>query len=219
MKEEKFFIPRDFREIYEDSPGFSGLARGFFKSAVELLNNVEKEQNKYSCHVLSSIVLFTTSIEGYFNEILNLSLYKAKDDEKMTKRIEALKVGYESDIRLNFSEKIKQIFKAYDKQQKGIDTNGNTFQDLIALIALRNKIAHYNPNWNSFQKYPKDLELFHNRCKIKLERAGWTTNYSNIEVGLWAKQTVKKTIEEFSRISGAENPFSTEDSNKYTCWD
>jgi hypothetical protein len=208
MKKKQFFIPKGLKSFQDDVTGFSVLSHGFYNSAKGLLKIVEEEQLRYSNHVLSSVILFTTAIECYFNEVLTLSMYRINDEETLI-YLEGLKLGYDSNTKLSFLQKIKEIFKLYDKDNKGIDPNGNIYQDLNALINLRNQIVHYNPNFEWIHKYPQELEILQNRIKIKLENAGWTTNYSNIEIGYWAKQTVKNTFIEFSKISGGDNPFTT----------
>lgn len=47
---------------------------------------------------------------------------------------------------MSFHEKIRNVFLAYDKEHKGIDTNGDTYRDLVALGKLRNRIAYYIPD-------------------------------------------------------------------------
>ena len=216
MTKNDYFIPKEFLNFKEMS-SFSTLSPGFYRSAIALLNNAKNQGSKYSNDVLSAVILFTTTIESYFNEILTLSLFKVKTEESK-EFIEKLKLGLVSNSRLSFKQKIAAIFKAYDPNSKGIDTNGDTFQDLVALINLRNRIVHYNPNWYSIYKYPKELEILQSRCRIILENTGWTTNYSCIEVGEWADQTIRNIIIEFSRISGAENPFDQKNEVIYKIW-
>ena len=210
------FIPKDFKS-QPKTPGFYGISHGLYRSAIELIKTAEKDQRTHSHHILASITLFTATIESYFNEILTLNLLAKKYHSK--NYLEALRLGNYSDNKMSFNEKIKAIFIAYDKKQKGIDTNGYIYQDLIALINLRNNIVHYNPDWENIYHYPKDLEHILNRTKIKLENAGWTTNFSNIQIGHWAKMTVKNILVEFSNITGAHNPFTDDESFKSTRWE
>ena len=211
MKKQSF-IPKDLRE-HPIQPGFSGISHSIYKSANELLKIAQKEQRIYSFHTHSSVVLFTATLESYFNETLTLNLLAKKYHSRDI--LEALRQGK----NMYFHEKIKQVFIIYDKEQKGIDTDGCIYRDLVALGSLRNKIVHYNPDWENIYQYPKDLEHILIRTQLSLENAGWITNFSNIKIGQWAKMTVKNTIIEFSKITGAHNPFTDDESFKSIRWE
>lgn len=211
MKKQSF-IPKNLRK-HPVQPGFSGISHNIYKSAYELLKIAQQGQRPYSFHILSSVVLFTATLESYFNETLTLNLLAKKYHSREV--LEALRQGN----NMSFHEKIKQVFIIYDKEQKGIDTDGCIYHDLVALGNLRNRIVHYNPDWENIYQYPKDLEHIIIRTQINLENAGWITNFSNIKIGHWAKMTVKNTLIEFSKITGAYNPFTDDERFKSTRWE
>jgi hypothetical protein len=206
------FIPKPLRKK-PVQPGFSNISQNIYKSANILLKIAQQENRTYSFHVHSSVILFTTTLECYFNETLTLNLLAKKYHSKEV--LESLRQGN----NMSFHEKIRNVFLIYDKTQKGIDTDGDIYRDLVALGSLRNKIVHYNPEWENMYEYPKDLEHILSRTQLELENAGWITNFSNLIVGQWAKTTVKNTLIEFSRITGAFNPFTEEDSFKALKWE
>lgn len=206
------FIPKDLK-MHPVRPGFSGISHNFYRSAYELLKIVQREERTYSFHILSSVVLFTATLESYFNETLTLNLLAKKYISR--EALEALRQGN----KMSFHEKIRQVFLIYDKNQIGIDTDGYIYRDLVSLGCLRNRIVHYNPDRENIYQYPKDLEDILIRTQISLENTGWITNFSNINIGYWAKMTVKNTLIEFSKITGAHNPFTDNESFKSTRWE
>jgi hypothetical protein len=132
------YIPKVLRKHSVQS-GFTGISQNIFKSANRLLTIAQQENRIYSFHVHSSVVLFTTTLECYFNETLTLNLLANKYHSREV--MESLRQGN----NLSFHEKIRQVFLIYDKNQKGINTDGDIYRDLVALGNLRNKIVHYNP--------------------------------------------------------------------------
>lgn len=206
------FIPRELRK-QPSQEGFIGISHSFYRSAYALLKIAQQRKSPFSIHTLSSIVLFTATLESYFNETLTLNLLAKKYLSR------EILVSLRKGNGLSFHEKIRRVFEIYDKDKKGIETDGILYRDLVALGNLRNKIIHYNPDWDNIYRYPKNLEHILNRTHLNLENAGWITNFSNIKVGEWAKATVKNTLTEFSKISGAHNPFTDEESFKSTRWE
>lgn len=203
------FIPKELRE-QPISSGFTGISHTIYKSAFELLRMAENNKTYY---ILPSIILFVATIESYFNEILTLNLlmkqYQSQD------YLLALRAGG----NISFNKKICMIFKSYDKKQKGIDTNSIIYRDFVALVNLRNNIVHYNPDWENIYHFPKHFQHIIKRTNIKLLNCGWTSNFSNIEIGKWAMLTVKNLIVEFSNITGAHNPFTDDERFKSTKWE
>jgi len=207
-----FFIPKEFKG-YPVQQGFSGISHNIYRSANSLLDLAQQEGRTISFHVLSAVVLFTTTLESYFNETLTVNLLAEKYNDRTL--VESLRRG----SNLRFHEKIRRVFLIYDRNQAGIDTNGDTYRDIVALGNLRNRIVHYNPDWENMYKYPKELQHILKRTKIDLLRSGLITNFSNIIVGQWAKSTVKSTLTEFSLITGAHNPFTNDPNFKSTRWE
>jgi len=207
-----FFMPKEFKG-YPVQKGFSGISHNIYRSANSLLSLAQQEGRTISFHVLSAVVLFTATLESYFNETLTVNLLVEKYDDRTL--LESLRRG----SNLRFHEKIRRVFLIYDPKHEGIDTNGHKYLEIVALGNLRNRIVHYNPDWENMYKYPKELQHILKRTKIDLLRTGWITNFSNIIVGQWAKNTVKSTLTEFSLITGAHNPFTIDPNFKSTRWE
>ena len=136
--------------------GMSSLSNVFFKQGNELLKLAEADIGKKkdavfpdkSDYVFPAVIMYCSSLEAYFNENLGFSYWLAETEGKyqnldLLPTIKAL-------MRMNkpfetFKKKIKGTYKAYDKKQKGIDTNSEVYQNIIALYDLRNSIIHFCP--------------------------------------------------------------------------
>lgn len=224
----KYYTPKVFDKQKLDATGFSIISKHYFQTAKHLVLEAEKETKKkdfkVSAHILSSIILFTLTLECYFNENLALS-YVLTSNEKIKYEIDLLKHSKrskESDSPnaikdLDFKGKVKAIFILYDKNSIGIDTNSSLYRDFISLVDLRNDLVHYKPSMDSLYDYPEKTRAILNKGMFKLINSDWTSNISNIAIGKWAYETVKNIIIEFSNISGGFNPFDSW--HKHLLWE
>ena len=102
-----FFIPEEFKG-YSVQQGFSGISHNIYRSANSLLDLAQQESRTISFHVFSAVVLFTTTLESYFNETLTVNLLAEKYNDRTL--VESLRRG----SNLRFHEKIRRVFLIYD---------------------------------------------------------------------------------------------------------
>lgn len=107
-----FFIPKEFKG-YPVQQGFSGISHNIYRSANSLLDLAQQEGRTISFHVLSAVVLFTATLESYFNETLTVNLLAEKYNDRTL--VESLRRG----SNLRFHEKIRRVFLIYDRNQAG----------------------------------------------------------------------------------------------------
>jgi len=219
MKRSKHFTPPHLKNI--DSSlhcGMDLLSPNFFKVGNELLTLATSEVTKKmkgssfdSCrYCFPAIIMFCTAFESYLNETIEFSRTLAiKQDtnnkESILKRIDDIKKAKE------IKDKIKLFYKGYDSEDVGIDTNGSTYQNLIALFRLRNEIIHYSPDMTAGNKWPIRTKeaFFKSNPKIK-ENTTWTTTFGAVSVAKWAHDTTIAAIRLFAKISGSQDPFGEE---------
>ena len=114
MKKQSF-IPKYLRQ-YPAHAGFYGITHSIYRSANVLLNVAQHESTTFSLYVHSSVVLFATTLESYFNQTLTTNLLAGKYGSR--EMIETLILG----TNMSIHEKIRNVFLVYDRTQKGIDT-------------------------------------------------------------------------------------------------
>jgi hypothetical protein len=132
-------------------------------------------------------------------------------------RVDALK-GQQKPYS-DFKDWVKEIFRLYDPVGAGLDPNCEEYQNLIALKELRNSVSHYNPTFIEHAEWPARLEHALHRSKLQVMNAGWVTNFCQVEIADWAHATIRAAVELFSRITRAENPFTTTDAGGMLNWE
>jgi hypothetical protein len=174
-------------------------------------NTVSPDKSDY---VFSAVIMYFSSFEAYMNENLAIGRWLAETEGKyhnpdVLPTIDALRKmdnPFES-----FKKKVKGFYKVYDKDQKGIDTNSETYQAIIALNDLRNSLIHFCPEMIEHTQWPNRIQQAFSKSKPKSEQnTTWTAIFSCIKVGNWAHDTIREAIEMFVEISGARNPFDQE---------
>lgn len=212
---DKYFIPSHLKNLGGRFVGMTSLAPRFFKIGNELLEMARKSVTKksdgsgfdHSHYCFPSIIMFCTSFEAFINETLEHSKYITQKDGKEN-CLEILSTIEKIKKKNRIKNKIKSFYKAYDKSFNGIDINGDLCQSLLALFKLRNEIIHYSPEMDEIKKWPVRLKeaFLKSNPKIK-ENTCWTSAFNSVTVGEWAHDTIKNAIREFSKISGADDPF------------
>ena len=208
----KYFIPKHMKNNKSNFRGRTGLASIYYKFGNEFKemaqDEIDKKNRKFnnSNYVIPSIIMYCSSFEAFMNETLASSriineLPKYHSDE-IDQLIDLIKS--EGD----FKKKLKNFYYSYDKVHSGIDRNSLLYSDLIALFKLRNEFVHYNPESVEITKYPIRVQEAYKQLKLNItEPIGWVSYFCNIETANWAKQTIKKGIENFCEISKSINPF------------
>ena len=126
----KTFIPNELRNVSQKIESMRELSSSYFKVACELRDKAcsERECIVPHCYVFPAVIMYVSSLEAYFNENLTLSSFRM-DDEVLKEEVDKIKAG--SGEYKTFGNRVKEIFKLYDKNNKGIDTS-----DLIFEIGL-----------------------------------------------------------------------------------
>ena len=224
----EYFTPKFLQNDNFPLRSLAPLSGTFFKQGNELSNlakiDIEKRNNKNfpekSDYVFPAVIMYCSSFEAYLNENLAFSYYLAESDGKyqnldLLPKIQTLRKmnkPYET-----FKKKIKGVYEAYDKNQKGIDTDSEAYQNIIALHELRNSIIHFCPEMVEHTKWPRKVEqaFFKSKPKSQL-RTHWTAIFSCTNVSDWAHDTIKDAVQKFVDISGTMDPF---DKNLPLYWD
>ena len=214
----KTFTPNELRNISQKLESMRELSSGYFKVACELRDKAcsERECVVPHCYVFPAVIMYVSSLEAYFIENLTLSSFRM-DDEALKEEVDKIKAG--SGDYKTFGNRVKEIFKLYDKNNKGIDTNGFEYQNLIALVELRNSVVHYNPLFIEHVKWPSKLEKVLQRSKIDVMNSGWVSNLSTCAIAKWAYETSKSLIILFCNLSGGINPFNCSDEYETFRWE
>ncbi len=156
-------------------------------------------------YVFPAVILYCTCVESYFNEQLTLSSIRIGDRDLLAK-IDHLK------YRAKPRDRYREIFRRYDPDDKGLDTNGDLYRNLLALIELRNAVTHYTPSFMGHVKWPARLQAALRGSKLSVLNASWTTNFSSIAVVDWSYVTTKDVIQRFNSMVGRSgtsfDPFS-----------
>jgi len=212
----KIFTPKELNDIPQKLINMRELSSGYFKVACELRDKAHsKEKNiRHHQYVFPAVIMYVSSIEAYLNENLWLSSALI-DNNEMKEKINNIKEGF-GEYR-TFRSRVKAIFEIYNKE--GIDTNGETYQNFIALVELRNSAAHYNPIFVEHVEWPHRLEKALQQSKIEVMNTGWVSNFSNPAVAIWAYETTKSMVQLFCSVSGAINPFNCSEEHESYKWE
>ncbi|MEO8158006.1 MAG: hypothetical protein ABI648_09435 [Betaproteobacteria bacterium] len=200
------------------------LSGNYFKTAAEFRSMAADDKSRWPGHfyVFPAVVIYTAAFEAFLQEHLAFSRFHLETSDSPTKdadleRIDALKMQQKP--YNDFKDWVKEIFRLYDPKNAGLDPNCEKYQNLIALRELRNSVIHYNPTFIEHAVWPARLEQALHRSKVQVMNAGWVTNFLRVEVADWAHATIRAAVELFSRITGAENPFTTTDADGMLNWE
>lgn len=207
-----FFTPRSFSGDRAIS-GYSIISGNYFKVANDLraMTRTGHEGRPGHYYVFPSVAMYVASFEAFIQEHLAFSRRSLTDSRKPEAALEidlldALKD--QSGRYREFKAWVKEVYRLYDRAGVGIDVNGVEYQNLLAVKELRNTVVHYNPHFIEVASWPARLEQALAQTKVKVLNAGWVTNFSRAEISDWAHDSVKASVQLFSHLSGAEDPFT-----------
>lgn len=212
------FTPKELQNVPQKMDNMRELSSGYFKVASELRDKAYSNENGVisSRYVFPTVIMYVSSLEAYFNEKLTLSSYSMKDGE-LKEKIEEIK-SRKGDYR-KFKNRIKEIFKLYDRNNIGADTNSIEYLNLIALLELRNSAVHYNPYFIEHVRWPDGLEKVLKASKIEVMNSGWVSNFSTPAVAMWAYETTRSVVQLFCGLSGDIDPFNCPDEHESFRWE
>ncbi len=200
------FIPRRLEDV-DTLPGITVLSRTYFRVANELCENLNKGDGKHPGHfyVFPAVMLYSASIEAYFQERLSIARYLTHLPEADAK-LDALRDR--TSLYRDFKPWLQEVYRFFDRGGEGFDLNSEEYRNVIALQELRNTILHYNPAFIEHVHWPVNLQEAVRRSKIEILNAGWVTNLSSPPVAKWAHDSVRTALELFAGLSGVEDVFS-----------
>lgn len=197
------------------------LSISYFRVANELRAMASADNSSWPGHfyIFPAVTMYTAAFEAFLQEHLTLSAFRLEQssDAQDTSNIEHISKLKSPDN--DFKAWVKAVYRLYDPKGVGFDTNGDEYQNLVALKELRNSIVHYNPTFIQHALWPVKLEQALHRTKLEVLNAGWATNFQQVEVADWVHATVKGAVELFCNISGGENPFTTTEADGILNWE
>lgn len=211
-------LRKELREDPQKLQNMTELSSGYFKVACELRDKAHAKEDSVAYHryVFPAVIMYVSSLEAYFNENLTLSSF-AMGDDALKRKISSIKDG--DGVYKTFRNRLKEIFKLYDKSNNGIDTNGVDYQNIIALVSLRNSVTHYNPMFIEHVEWPHKLEQVLQRSRIDVINSGWVTNFSSPPIAMWAYETTKSIVQLFCSLSGGIDPFNCDKEYESFRWE
>lgn len=205
-------IKQYYKAFDVDHPvsGFTALSETYFRIGNEL-KRMAYEENKdertlrYSKYVYGSVIVYVAALEAYFNEQMTLSICLMKDKngkELLTNCIKKLQNN-------SFGkEKMNDIFILYSKDR--LPKGSEIYKDSLALINLRHILVHYIPEFIDSNRRPHALQRVFRRAGVPTINTSWQTALGTVEVAEWSHDVAKALIQEFSRRTGADDPFTRE---------
>lgn len=216
------FIPRALAKC-DPIVTFTILSSNYYRVAWELHSSISSPRGDVppNYYAFPAIMIYTSCMEAFFQEHLAFSRYKieSEDSNDKAQRIEEIDLLRESRSPYNdFKTWLREVFRIYDRNGVGIDTNSDEYQSAIALRELRNAVAHYSPALIEHTKWPKRIEPSLQRAKPQIINSDWVANFSSLEIADWAHETIQNLIVLFCQKSGAQCPFTSTNEGGRVRW-
>jgi hypothetical protein len=167
-------------DVLNEMSGATLLSGNYFNAAEGLRQIAWKDNNSdifvHSLFTIPAIIMYVTALEVFINE------HSKKELRDMTLNKE--KIG-QFVVRNRVDVTLKKCV---------------WYQDVLALVNLRNELVHYAPIMRKLTTAPSDVAHAMKRSKITLFRqSGYITNLSNPEFADWACSCIRRFGEEVSR--------------------
>jgi hypothetical protein len=203
------FTPRLLTSVHNPIKSLSIISTNYFKVGNHLHALSKTGQNDLPPHYFTfpAIIMYVSAFEAFIQEQLAFALENAQCTQSKSF---CTKLKNQEKPYKDFKCWIKEIYKAFDKSNKGIDINSALYHDLIALRELRNVLVHYNPQFIEHSKWPYRIQEALNRANISIVNSNWPVTLSQPKVADWAHQTIKEAILLLVEQSGLLNPFKLE---------
>jgi hypothetical protein len=145
------------------------LSAAYWQTAYELKEKIGDPNYIYPHFLIPScIIMFVSSVECYFNEIIEVSAFLAAQagkpvDETYKEVLKEKELG---------KEKIRAIFTYFSG--KSINTSSCVYTDILCAIEVRHCLVHYFPSMTMpINKWPRRLEQAIIRAGIERKHQ-WT---------------------------------------------
>lgn len=190
-----------------DSPkGFTILSSLFYRMARVLTE--QEVQGEGSVRVrgglpITAVILSQACLEAYLNEFLVV---------ERTGYADKWEYVMPSLTRLSLPE--KWLFVARHKCGKTFNTGEEPFQSFKLLVALRNELVHYAPEFRPLAELPNKM-LHGLKSKFDFEyedQSDWTTQILIGPCAVWSCDTAKAIITKFHELIGILDPWQVKSS-------
>lgn len=201
----------------------SGLARLHIESCSlfsDLCQLIEEEEehldwpqprwDKARSYALSSVVLAVAALESFINEFYLEAIDRSKNVQRSltNEQLSLLEQLWPEVEKFPVLRKYQVALTA--KGSESMSTATDPYQPAAALVALRNALVHFKPEWdyslNEHQKLEARLKSYFRSSRLSNKAKGEMVWFPNKCLGagcaMWSQATAKSFSERFCRKMG-----------------
>ena len=183
----------------------TGLSLPFYQTALKLVEEMaDGSYTQYIQYPSAVIVLASTSLEAYINEILafhHLMMEPSKQQE-----IEELR-------RPEVKVRARWLGAPAILGGKAFDTEAEPYKSFDLMVTLRNKLVHDSAEFRTPDEYPlAKIDEYKQRFAFTYEgSADWASQVLNLECARWGCSTAQAMVHKFHELTGIRQLYSWPD--------
>jgi hypothetical protein len=172
--------------------GFTALSSAFYRLACECAQQAdEKKLTPFIAYPMGAVVNAACALEAFMNE--ELEVLRSMQEKKWKLVVDTLM----DQSRLSLED--KYLLFAQLRLGKTFDKSAEPFQSFSLLIALRNALVHYQPEFAPIESFPcRKIQRLESKFRFTSNEHGakmsWDDQVLNAECAYWACWTARKMI-------------------------